>query len=123
MFKCVSYVILLAFKKNPSQLVPSIGATYEVQEDMVAEGHYIKELYKGDMVKLIEVCDNNLFHILALPMDENTPGIEGYVSPGLVKKIGSSEGEEWFVTFPPNKITYKVGQYILGLIQTRASFW
>ena len=72
-----------------------MGSTYEVVEDMVAEGHRSKELYRGDMVKLLEVCDNNMFHVLTLPVDESSPGIEGYVSPGLVKKIGSSEGKQF----------------------------
>ncbi|XP_033628773.1 uncharacterized protein LOC117291257 isoform X2 [Asterias rubens] len=79
-----------------SALIPSVGSTYEVVEDMVAEGHRSKELYRGDMVKLLEVCDNNMFHVLTLPVDESSPGIEGYVSPGLVKKIGSSEEHPYF---------------------------
>ncbi|XP_022103679.1 uncharacterized protein LOC110986244 isoform X2 [Acanthaster planci] len=74
-----------------TSLVPSVGAMYEVLEDLVDDGHETKEILKGDVVKLLEVCENNLFHIQTIPTDETSPGMEGYVTPGLLKKMSLAD--------------------------------
>ncbi|XP_038047064.1 uncharacterized protein LOC119721201 isoform X2 [Patiria miniata] len=72
-------------------LVPSVGSTYEVLEDLVADGHETREILKGDAVKLLQVCENNLFHIQTIPSNESSQGMEGYVTPGLLKKMNLAE--------------------------------
>ena len=68
------------------QSTPEVGALCEIQHNVIANGIEGLELSKGDIVKVLAVCDeDNTFHIETVPTESFPYTKDGYVMREYLK--------------------------------------